>query len=117
MPTFSDLGPLFLKTNGKFEISIFKIRCMRNFVKIRMFILFGPKCSNLGIWAQNLKYESYNKILDFPNFEILVRFWLFRYFLGSLRVVSASFGSFYLVLRRFCSFRILVSTSIKYNRS
>ena len=110
MPTFSDLGPMFLKTNDKFEISTFKIG---NFVKIRMLILFGPKCPNLSIWAQNLKYESYSKILDFPNFEILGRFWLFPYFLGSLRVVSASFGSFCLVLGRFGSFRFLVNTSIK----
>ena len=28
---------------------------MRNFAKIRKFILFGTKCQNLGIWAQNFQ--------------------------------------------------------------
>ena len=43
----------FSKTNIRFKISTFEIGYMRNFVKIRMLILFDPKCPNFGIWAQN----------------------------------------------------------------
>ena len=58
MPKFRDLGSTFLKTNNKFEISTSEIGYMGNFVKIRSLILFGQKCPNLGIWAQNLKNKS-----------------------------------------------------------
>ena len=43
-----------LKTNVRFEISTFEIGYMRNYVKIRKLIPFGPKVLNLGIWAHNL---------------------------------------------------------------
>ena len=41
------------KVNVRFEISTFEIGYMRNFVKIRKLIPFGPKCPKLGIYAQN----------------------------------------------------------------
>ena len=58
MPKFGPLGSKFPKTNDKFESSIFRIGYMRNFMKSRKLILFGPKRPNLGIWARNLKNES-----------------------------------------------------------
>ena len=121
MLKFRHLGS---KTNVKFEISTFEIGYMRNFVKIRKLIFFGPKCPNLGIWARNLKkindkfeissfkigyMQNFVKIRKsilfspkcpivgnpkFPQFEILGRFGSFRKFLG---VVLAGFGSFWLV--------------------
>ena len=55
MLKFGDLSSTFLKTNVRFEISTFEIGCMRNFAKIRKLILFGSKCTNLGIWARNFR--------------------------------------------------------------
>ena len=55
MLIFGDLGSNFSKNNVRFEISTFEIGYMRNFAKIRKLILFGPKCENLGIWAQNFR--------------------------------------------------------------
>ena len=54
MPNFGDFSSKCLKTNVRFEISTFKIGYMRNFVKIRKLILFGPKGLIFGIWAQNV---------------------------------------------------------------
>ena len=54
MPNFGDFSSKCLKTNVRFEISTFKIGYMRNFVKIRKLILFGPKGLSFGIWAQNV---------------------------------------------------------------
>ena len=45
----------FSKTSIRLKISTFEIGYMRNFVKIRMLILFDPKCPNFGIWAQNFR--------------------------------------------------------------
>ena len=53
MPKFGRLGSNFWKTNVRFEISTFEIGYKGNFVKIRKLILFGPKCPNVSIWAQN----------------------------------------------------------------
>ena len=55
MPIFRHLGFKFLKTNVRFEISTFETVHMRNFIKIGRLILFGIKCQNLGIWAQNFR--------------------------------------------------------------
>ena len=41
------------KVNVRFEISNFQIVYRQDFVKIKKFILFDPKCPYLGIWAQN----------------------------------------------------------------
>ena len=59
MPKFGDLGSKFLKIYDRFKTSTFQIRYMRNFVKVRVLILFGPKCPNLGMQNRNLKNESY----------------------------------------------------------
>ena len=53
MPKIGYLCSKFWKANVRFEIITFKIGYMQNFVKIRKLIPFGPKCSKLGIWAQN----------------------------------------------------------------
>ena len=58
MPKFGYLGSNFPKINVKFEFSTFELGYMRNFVKTRKSLLFGPKCPNLGILAQNLHNES-----------------------------------------------------------
>ena len=55
MSIFGDLASKLSKTNVRFEISIFEIGYMQNFVKIRKLILFDPKCLNLGIWTQNFR--------------------------------------------------------------
>ena len=55
MPKFWHLGSNFSKNDVRFEISTFEIGCMRNFIKNRKLTLFGQKCPNLGIWAQNLR--------------------------------------------------------------
>ena len=52
MPKFGDLGSKVLKTGVRFETSTFEIGYRENFVKIKKSIAFGPKCTNLGIWAQ-----------------------------------------------------------------
>ena len=49
-----DICGQFCKKNVRFEIITFKIGYMRNFVKIRKLILFGPKGLSFGIWAQNV---------------------------------------------------------------
>ena len=43
MPKIGHLGSKFWKTNVRFEISTFEIRCKGNFVKIRKLIFFDPK--------------------------------------------------------------------------
>ena len=55
MPIFGNLGSKISKTNVRFEISIFEIGYLQNFVKIRKLILFDPKCLNLDIWTQNFR--------------------------------------------------------------
>ena len=52
--------PKFSKTKIRFEISTFEIGYRQNFVKIRKLIIFGPKCPNLGIWAQNFQKQMAN---------------------------------------------------------
>ena len=34
-----------------------KIAYRQNFVKTKKLILFGPKCSDLGIWARNFRKQ------------------------------------------------------------
>ena len=70
---FGDLGSKCSKTKDKFEISSFKIGYMQNYVKIRKFILFGPKCPNLGIWAQNLKktWVIFGRFVFFGLFQLI----------------------------------------------
>ena len=58
MTKFGDLGLEFLKTNDRFEISTFEIGYKQKNFKIRKLTLFGPKCTNLGIWSQYLKTEN-----------------------------------------------------------
>ena len=70
---------------------------MRSFVKIRMSILFDPKCPNLGTWALNLNSKSWKEIPDLPNFGILGCF-------ASFWLVSGRFGWFQLALAGFNSF-------------
>ena len=53
MPKFGDLSLKVLKTNARFETSTFKNRIQASFIRITKIILFGPKCSNMGIWPQN----------------------------------------------------------------
>ena len=55
MPIFGNLGSTFSKTNARFEISTFKIGYMRNFIKIKKLILFGPKCPDFGTYARNIR--------------------------------------------------------------
>ena len=57
MSKFGYLGSKFLKTNDKFEISTFEIGYMKNFVKIRTLVHFGPKCQCLEIWARNFQKQ------------------------------------------------------------
>ena len=57
MSKFGYLASKFLKTNDKFEISTFEIGYMKNFVKIRTLVLFGPKCPCLEIWARNFQKQ------------------------------------------------------------
>ena len=59
MTNFGHLGSKFLKTNVRFEVSTFEIGYVRNFVKIRELILFGPKHPNFGVWARSLKNKSW----------------------------------------------------------
>ena len=61
MSIFRDLSSQFSKTNVRFDISSFEIGYMRNFAKDRNLILFGPKCPNLGIWAQNFQKPMSDK--------------------------------------------------------
>ena len=56
-------GQFCNKKNGRFDIITFKIRYMRNFVKIRKLILSGTKYQKLGIWAHNFE----KKILDLKS--------------------------------------------------
>ena len=77
---------------------------MLNFVKIKKSKLVRPKCSNFGIWAQNLKIKSLQKIVDFPNFEIFGRFGIFS---GLFRLVLDRFGQFQLDLVGFGSFWLI----------
>ena len=48
---------------------------MQHFVKIRELIPFGPKCPNLGIWAQNFGNQmsdlKQNVRFEISPFEIL----------------------------------------------
>ena len=95
MPKFGYLGSNFSKINVKFEFGTFELGYMQNFVKVRKSLLFGPKCPNLGILAQNLHNESLYEIIYFPNFEISGRFGLFCIFWGRTGwfwVVSARFA-------------------------
>ena len=48
------LGSTFLKSNARFEIRTFEVGYKGNFIKIRKFIFFDPKCPNLSIWTQNV---------------------------------------------------------------
>ena len=98
MPKFWPFGSKFSKTNDKFEISTFKISYMQSFVKIRKLILFGQKCQNLGIWAQNLKNEASRKFKISAILKFLVVSGRFAIF---FRVVLAGFGSFRLASGRF----------------
>ena len=66
MPKFGDLGSIFSKANVRFEISAFKIGYIRNFIKIRMLILFDPKCPNLGIWSRNVR-EAISDLKSAPS--------------------------------------------------
>ena len=59
MSKFGHLGSKSLKTNVKFKISTFKIGYVKNFVKIRKFILFGPKYLNLGNWLEIKKKNKF----------------------------------------------------------
>ena len=59
MSKFGHLGSKSLKTNVKFKISTFKIGYVKNFVKIRNFILFGPKYLNLGNWLEIKKKNKF----------------------------------------------------------
>ena len=96
MPKRGDLGTKCLKTSDKFEISTFKIGYMRNFVKIRRSILFGP-----GIWLEIWKVKTIWKLQIFPNLKFWVVSGSFVTFLGrfgSFRLVLGYFGSFWLVL-------------------
>ena len=45
----------FLKTNVRFEVSTFEAVYIRNFVKIRKLIFFGPKYPNFGIWGRKFQ--------------------------------------------------------------
>ena len=89
MPKRGDLGTKCLKTSDKFEISTFKIGYMRNFVKIRRSILFGP-----GIWLEIWKVKTIWKLQIFPN----LKFWVVS---GSFVTFLGRFDSFRLVLARF----------------
>ena len=57
MSKFRDLCSTFSKTKVKLGSSTFEIGYIQNFVKIRNLILFGQKCSNLGIWARNFRKQ------------------------------------------------------------
>ena len=61
---------------------------------------FWPEMPTFGNLAQNLKNESWKKIPDLRNFEILGRFGLFQNFLNVVRMVLAPFGWFRVVLAR-----------------
>ena len=86
MPKFGDLGSKFLKTNVKFEINTFEIWYMRNFVKIKELILFGPKCpkafglkafkksQTFGIWAQNFQRQMINFKINTFKIEYMRNF-------------------------------------------
>ena len=49
MLKYGNLGSKFSKANVRFQISTFEIGYMQNFVKIRKFLLFGPKRPKLSI--------------------------------------------------------------------
>ena len=108
MLKYGDLGSKFSKTNGKFEISTFKKGYIRNFVKIRKFILFSSKRPNLGK-CRNLKSEKpagnprFHQVWNFGWFCVVLQIWW---------VVSTGFGSFWLVSGRFDAFQVYVSTSL-----
>ena len=46
-----------LKTNARFETSTSKTEYKQSFIRITKIILFGPKCSNMGIWAQDFREQ------------------------------------------------------------
>ena len=50
MLKFGDFVLKLLKTNVRFEISTFEIVYKQNLAKLTKLKLFGPKCTNLGIW-------------------------------------------------------------------
>ena len=76
MLQFGNLCSKFLKTNVRFEISTFKVVHMRNFVKIRTLILFGPKYPDLAIWLQNF-WKPMSNLKASRKFDIspILKFW------------------------------------------
>ena len=55
MLKFGTLGSKYWGKNVRFEISTFEKAYRQNFIKIKMLILFGPKCPSLRIWAKNIR--------------------------------------------------------------
>ena len=96
MPKFGHLGSKLSKTNGKFEISTFKLGYMRNFVKIR-----------LKIW----KSKASRKLKISPILQFWVVSGRFAIFWGSFRLTLGRFGWFRLVLAGFGSFWLITSFS------
>ena len=101
-----DLSSKFAKTNVRFESSTFEIEYMQNFVKIRKLILFGPKYPKNTSGIQISKTKAGRKFQIFP----VLKCWIVSVCLTIFLVTLAGFGSLRLVSARFGSFRVLVST-------
>ena len=111
MPKFGYVGSKFLKTNVRFEIRIFKIRYIENFIeKLESWYFFDQ---NTKIWTFVQEVWKAKLSIKFQS-SLILKFWVisdhFTVFGGTFWL---NFESFWLALPRFGWFRVLVSTKLQ----
>lgn len=80
MPIFEDLALNIRKLKSDLKSASSKLGRDKISFKITKFILFGPKCVNLGIWAANFQKQKSNLKLA-PSIEYRKNFAKIRKFM------------------------------------